>query len=462
MNSLFTFSTLQSPRTALIAALTLSAVLFNSSILFAQIASGPMVGHVDMREARVWVQLNKESDVSMKYRDVENSRVFQSATVRAVQQSGFAVTLIADSVEPGRTYAYDIHINNRPLTPVNTQRFKTQPVWKHRADMYPSRLIAFGSCFYVNEPGYERFNREGAEQGYGSNYEIVESINKMKPDAMLWLGDNVYLREPDWNSRSGILKRYSHTRALPQLQPLLASTPNYAIWDDHDYGPNDGDRSFVLKQDALDIFKTFWPNPSYGVDDKPGTTSSFEMIDVQFLLLDDRYYRQPNERTDKPPTILGDHQVEWLIDALCSSTATFKIVCVGSQFLTSNVKSESFARAPVERQRIIDAITANKINGVLFLSGDIHASEFSKLDRPGAYPLYELTCSPLTAGVSTKLAEYENTNRVDGSVFAENNFGSIMVNGPKGDRMLTLRIYNVKGGAEWTRIIREAELRIKN
>lgn len=425
----------------------------------AQILSGPMMGHVDMREARIWVQLDKEAEVSVKYRDVENSRVYQTASVRTAQTSAFTATLIADSVEPGRTYAYDVYVNNRPVTPVHSQRFKTQPIWKHRADMYPSRVIAFGSCFYVNQDGYERFNSNGVEQGYGANYDIVASIVKMQPDAMLWLGDNVYLREPDWNSKSGILKRYSHTRALPQLQPLLVGTPNYAIWDDHDYGPNDGDRSYSLKNESLDAFKMFWPNPSYGVNERPGTTSSFELIDVQFFLLDDRFYRQPDTRSDKPPTILGEHQVDWLIDALSASKSTFKIVCVGSQFLTSSKQKESFARAPEERKRIIDAITRNNISGVLFLSGDIHGSEFSEWKREGAYPLYELTCSPLTAGVNEKLSEQENTNRIDGSVVAENNFGSIMVNGPKGDRMLTLRLYNVKGGAVWTRIIREAELR---
>ena len=59
---------------------------------------------------------------------------------------------------------------------------------------------------------------------------LIQSIKN--PDFMLWLGDNTYLRESDWNSRTGFIKRYPHTRALSELQPLLASTHHYATWDD--------------------------------------------------------------------------------------------------------------------------------------------------------------------------------------------------------------------------------------
>ena len=48
------------------------------------------------------------------------------------------------------------------------------------------------------------------------------------------------------------------------MQPLLARTHNYAIWDDHDFGPNDSDRSSAIKAITLEAFKDSWPNPSYG------------------------------------------------------------------------------------------------------------------------------------------------------------------------------------------------------
>ena len=64
---------------------------------------------------------------------------------------------------------------------------------------------------------------------------------------MLWLGDNIYTREVDFYSLSGYQKRYTHTRNIKEMQPLLSNTHHYAIWDDHDYGPNNTDRSNIHK-----------------------------------------------------------------------------------------------------------------------------------------------------------------------------------------------------------------------
>lgn len=67
------------------------------------------------------------------------------------------------------------------------------------------------------------------------------------------------------------------------MQEMLSSMHHYAIWDDHDYGNNDSDRGWRNKQDALDVFKMFWGNPGYGIDGKPGVTTSFNYSDVEFF-----------------------------------------------------------------------------------------------------------------------------------------------------------------------------------
>jgi alkaline phosphatase D len=201
----------------------------------------------------------------------------------------------------------------------------------------------------------------------------------------VWLGDNTYLREADWSSRSGILHRYTHTRAYSGLQPLLASTHHYATWDDHDYGPNNSDRSYWGKGLAREAFELFWPNPSYGMPGIPGIATVFEWADTLFVLLDDRTNRSPNNRETGERTMLGDAQVEWLIDTLVSSTATLKFVAVGGQFLNPNDGFETFATFPKERERILRLLEAERIPGVFFLTGDRHRTELSKLERPGLY-----------------------------------------------------------------------------
>lgn len=416
--------------------------------------SGPMLGHVDMREARIWVQTAEPSDVTVEYADSLTPTRWWRTAVQATQSTNaHTATLVCDSVEPGRTYVYRVLVNGKVQQRPFPMRFKTPIVWKWQKTDPPTMTMALGSCFYVNQDGYER-----STGGYGSNYQICSVINQRSPDIMLWLGDNVYLREPDWNSRSGIFKRYSHTRALPELQPLLARTAHYATWDDHDFGPNDSDRGWHLRSDARDAFMSFWPNPSYGRNGQ-GIFTVFAMADVDVIVLDDRWWRSPDKRTDESRTMLGAEQFSWLMDVLHASTATFKLVAIGSQVLTDNLRKECYARMPEERQRLLDALAAAKIPGVLFLSGDIHASELSKLERPETYPLYEFTCSALTAGSNKEIEKQSNAYRVAGTAVGANNAGFITVTGGAKQRKLILRVVDFEGVERWTREITEQELR---
>lgn len=450
--------------------MTLTVLLTVTSIADAQpagaqqrsgigLSAGPMLGHVDMREARIWVQTTGNADVRAEITDSASGKVFATQPVRTNRRTAFTATLVADSVEPGRTYFYTIIVDEQRLPPTYPQRFRTQPVWKWRGDDLPSASMMIGSCFYVNEAGYERHDAKGVESGYGSDFEILDAMTAKRPDVMLWLGDNVYLREPDWNSRSGILKRFSHTRAYPGLQPFLASTAHYAIWDDHDFGPNNSNRSFRGKDDALEAHKLFWPNPSYGVGDKPGITTSFDLLDVQVFALDDRYYRVPEGTSGGEQTILGEHQLQWLFDALSSSTATFKLIACGSNVLSTDTTKEAFIHVPQERQHIIDYITQNKISGVVFLSGDIHGAELTKLDRSGTYPLYEFTSSAITAGSNKNIAKQPNTLRVPDTAFGDHNFGLITVSGKRKERKLTLQLFDKTGKEVWQRTLSELDLR---
>lgn len=435
--------------------LTLSASLRAQSPL----RSGPMVGHVDMRSASIFVQTLKPASVAIRYVDSASNTTYTTPAVRSTDEQANCVTLHLDSVEPGRTYRYSVVIDGSEVRLPFPTVFRSRPIWRFRGKTIPNVTIALGSCHYVNESGYERFDSTGVEKGYGTPTEIFSSILARRPDAMLWLGDNVYMREPDWGSRGGMLKRYSHTRAYAPARPMLANVPNYATWDDHDYGPNDSDRGWWMKNTSLDVFKLFWPNPSYGIKGLDGVTTSMEIADVQVFMLDDRWYRNANDRIDQQRRILGEQQLQWLIDALASSRATFKVVAVGSQLLSDNKRREGFERSTLERDELIQTITKNKIPGVLFVSGDVHFAELSKLDREGTYPIYELTSSPLSAGLNTSPAYRENSRTVPGTEYVGHNFGLISVEGARGSRMLTLRIVDASGKDVWQKTVSEQELR---
>jgi alkaline phosphatase D len=279
---------------------------------------------------------------------------------------------------------------------------------------------------------------------------------------MVWMGDNVYLREADWPGEAAMRRRYAHTRATPELQPLLASVHHYATWDDHDYGADDSDRGFGGRETSQRVFRDYWPNPSYGTEEAPGVFTRFAWSDVDFFLLDDRSHRAPE---DTPPgaerRMFGRAQLRWLEDALAGSQATFKVVVNGNQMITPLTAFEALAAFPDEQRQLFDFLRAARVEGVVFLSGDLHYSELLRVTPPGLYPLYEFTSSPLTAGLSRRRDEADNPARVPGTwVSDQRSFGLLEVSGPAADRVLTLSAVDAAGVELWRHQIRAAELRL--
>jgi len=298
---------------------------------------------------------------------------------------------------------------------------------------------------------------------YGSDYEILTTMADVKPDAMIWLGDNTYYREVDWNTGSGLRYRWSHTRSLPELQSLLGSVHNYFIWDDHDFGPNDSDRSYRLRSDALSNHIRFTANQTYGTLETPGAFGRFEWADVEFILLDDRFYRSPNHTNDDDPskTMWGAAQFQWLKDVLLNSRAPFKVIVNGNQVLNPLVQFEGLARFKREYADLLAFIKTERIPGVLFLSGDRHMTELIRLEDDSFYPLYDFTSSSLTAGLSTpRGAEIDNPFRVPGTLVNDKHtFGLLRVSGPRTDRVMTLECRDLTGMSRWTYSLRSRDLR---
>lgn len=429
--------------------LALALLLVLSLNSFAQaslLQSGPMLGYNEMKEVLLWAQATEAAQVQFAYwpKEKPSDRRF-TAEKQTIKAEAFTAKLIADEVEPGIGYAYELLINGQAVSFDYPTEFTTQPLWRWRTDPAPFS-VAFGSCAYINEPRYDR-----PGDGYGGQYGIFEAIYQKQPDVMLWLGDNMYLREPDWFTRTGILHRYTHSRSLPELQPLLATAHHYAIWDDHDFGPNDSDRGFLHKDKTLEAFELFWGNPTYGLPGQKGITSYFQYHDMDFFLLDNRYHRSPNHRETAEPTILGEAQLEWLIDALTESSAPFKFVCIGGQVLNTAAKYENYAHHhAAERAYLLSRIEEEGIRNVVFLTGDRHHTEMSEYRNSSGYMVYDITSSPLTAGPARQVEE-ENRLRVDGTLVLQRNFGLLEFTGPRTARKLKISIVDSEGKALWSR-----------
>ncbi len=431
----------------------LSLLLFLALTIhsFAQkslIQSGPMLGYSEMKEVLLWVQTQEPASVKFQYWDQQNpGQKFYTDTKSTIEAEAYTAKLLADEVEPGRRYTYQLYINEVPVRLDYPTEFQTQHLWQWRTDP-PDFTIALGSCSYVNEKIYDR-----PGDGYGGEYEIFRTIHRQRPDAMLWLGDNIYLREVDWFTTEGIHHRYTHTRSLSEMQPLLASTHHYAIWDDHDYGPNNSDRSFIHKEKTLDAFRLFWGNPTYGLPGQGGITTYFQWADIDFFLLDDRYFRAPNQRKSGNKPLLGENQLQWLIDALVKSDAPFKMVAIGGQVLSDSQVHENYVHYhTAERARLLELIAREGIKNVVFLTGDRHHTELSMLTNAAGNVLHDLTVSPLTSGPASNV-ETDNNHRQPGTLVTQRNFGLLEFSGPRDARRLKVTIHAVDGKVLWEKTI---------
>ncbi len=435
-------------------------ILLFCASAFAQntiLSSGPMLGYSEMTETVVWLQTKIPAKAQIKYwKQGDKKSAKLTKLIQTNEENDHIARFIISSLTFGTRYEYEVYLNAQKLSFDYSLQFQTQPHWRWRTDP-PDFKIALGSCSYINDTPFDRPGKP-----YGSGFEVFSTIAKQKPDLMLWTGDNIYYREPDWLTESAMRYRNSQNRQLPEMQQLLANTHNYAIWDDHDFGPNDSDYTFRLREQSLKIFQDYWANNTYGTAETKGVFGRFEWGDVEFFLLDDRYHRSPNNSTDADRAMFGESQMRWLRDSLRNSKAVFKIIVGGNQMLNSVAPWEAWVGFPEEQKRFFDFLKASKVEGVLFLSGDRHYTELLKRNDLTGYPLYDFTSSPLTSGNSKPAkTEENNPHRVANTLVVDvKNFGIIEVSGKAKERKLTLKTIDASGKEHWKHEILQDDLRL--
>ncbi|MGE4530548.1 MAG: alkaline phosphatase [Acidithiobacillus sp.] len=417
--------------------------------------AGPMTGYPAQRSANIWLQTLGAADVRVAFWPTGKPELKQYTDHFHTSAAGFFTALIAlNDLRPGTIYQTEVQLDNKainvPGIPIHIPALWQ---WRHPA---PDFKVLTGSCAYINDPYYDRPGKP-----YGGGYEIYEPMVAEAADLMIWLGDNLYFREADIESPGGMAMRYWSDRAFPPLQKFLRSTRQTAIWDDHDYGANDSDSSFVLKGTSLRLFQNYWANPSYGLPGTPGVFTQFSLNDADFFLLDDRWYRDADAAPlSRGKMMFGTAQMTWLKNALLSSRAHFKIVAAGGQLFNDDDAYEGWNLYPEERQDFMDWLQNTNIRGLLFLSGDRHISELMKRPRPHYsgkhdYPLWELTSSPLN---SSPAKGDNNPYRVPGTLVEARNYCSIDFLGQGTNRHLRLCCKDTHGKILWEHKITGREL----
>lgn len=432
----------------------LLALGWSAALHAAKIAAGPMVGAPEMRAMPLWVQLDGPAEVAFAYWPTgQRDQRVTTAQAQAEKSNAYVVELAAGPLDPGTEYQYEVLIDGQPAKVNANTRFKTAPFYLERTPP-PDFTVAVGSGHWVNDVAYDPLNRTP-----GEGYDIFLTIQAKVPDFMIWVGNNVFLRQPDWGSRAGMLARYSKNRAQPELQPLLAGTPQVAVVSQSDFGPANSGRHFRNREDAQAAFELFWANPP-AASSADSLATSVRFADAEFFLLDDRSHRELEFDVDRNKKILGDAQLEWLRHSLRESDATFKIIVTGSSALSPSDSPRNHKAAQEERDAMLEFFRKDRIEGLLIITGGKDYGELTKMVRANAPDLYELSLGPLTARPAESTQEL-NFYRVPSTGVYQRHFALLKFQGPEDNRQITLSVFNQTGDQLWTQTLSAKEMTFK-
>lgn len=274
----------------------------------------------------------------------------------------------------------------------------TQPALERQASnierqtSLPLQTIAFGSCDRQDEP-----------QNFWT--EVVAN----QPDLWIWLGDIIYA---DTQDMQAMQQMYQKQKQNEYYQQLYQRAPIIGVWDDHDYGVNDGDKNYPKRVESKSQLLDFLDVPADApVRNHEGVYASYSFGPkgkrIKVILLDGRYFRDTLQKGEGDNTrrylpsangdMLGEAQWQWLEKELTNSDAQIHLIGSGIQIISAEHPYEKWENFPAARKRLFDLIAKTKPAQAILLSGDRHAAEISKMELPGlSYPLYDLTSSGLT------------------------------------------------------------------
>jgi alkaline phosphatase D len=257
-------------------------------------------------------------------------------------------------------------------------------------------------------------------------------ILEHEPDMWVWLGDNVYA---DTESEDIFRTKYNRQLDRNDYKLFRKSVPIMGVWDDHDYGVNDGGREYPKKELSKREMLRFLGVPeSDPVWDREGVYQSRTFEEdgrrMKVLLLDARWFRDPAIRVNRiyqpndTGDILGEAQWAWLEKEL-SQPMDLVVIGSGIQILPQEHPFEKWANFPTARQRLFGLLEKSPARQIVLVSGDRHIAELSKLDTDGGRRLVEMTTSGLTHSWRN-VGDEPNRHRV-GQLTGELNFGLIKI-----------------------------------
>jgi alkaline phosphatase D len=343
---------------------------------------GPVVGAVTPSSATVFVRTSAGAAVKLIYGQAPDLKDATTSPEKLTDAStDFTTKITLTDLVPSTIYYYNVMVDGalQPASPY--PRFKTFPP---EGQSVPLKLVVLTD-----------FGTNGSSQ-----LPVAHHVNTFKnaagenPDLVIIGGDFAHSNDTTLEQKRNLFKlNYSLHSPAADLDDfvlkILREYPVAHMWDDHDMGANNADKTYPYKDLTRRVLQEYFPVYDLGPD---GDYQSFSYGQVEFFLLDSRSQRTPNSEPNGPgKSMLGAGQLQWLEDGLLRSTATWRFILTPVVFNPTTPKEDSWYGFAYERQQIVNFIKDHSIRGVILISGDLHAgaidsgahSDFPEMLVPG-------------------------------------------------------------------------------
>jgi alkaline phosphatase D len=249
--------------------LLLALLMFGNTVQAAQVTHGPMAGHATHQSVSIWVRADETCVYSVQVQAAHGGTKLISKFVALNGENNFCGVAHVKGLLPSTAYSYRIFLDGAEQSTPLAQRVTTYP-----AEGKPGIIrFAFGHGVNGNDP-----------------QPIWDAIAAKQPMFFLIMGDNIYSNSTEPAKQRSM---YLQMRADPRFRSFGAHVPVYAVYDDHDYGANNSDRTQPGKERSLRTFFEIWANPPAQAIEQPGIWTRFVAGQCEFWLLDGRYHRSP-------------------------------------------------------------------------------------------------------------------------------------------------------------------------
>ena len=375
----------------------------------------PMVGIIQDSSVPILIKTIYEGQVRIEYKKQDESQSTFTEWQSLTKTNALTTNLVLCDLNYNTEYMYRVEFDKENYS--EWFKFKTFPeqgapgkfsfvfgsgmrekwatphVYKNIQEVAPTFIALLGDQMYADYDG----NLNKLEE-----YLANDSLRLKKIEE-----GEIMLKE------TSVLEAFRgkyHRTFVENFQKMSSRIPIMGIWDDHDMGEDNNDGTYPYKEEARQVFMETYPTYPYEIEDE-GIYYRFTIADVDAFVLDTRWYRSPMQNAEGPEKfMLGEEQLEWLLNGLKKSTARFKIIFSSIPFNdyggdTSSARpghNDGWGGFLYARDQVMSFIKENKIQGVVAFSADQHypsthilnwkapIKSISQTDTSVAYSLSEL------------------------------------------------------------------------